>query len=105
MDNAHHVHLDGAVEPELLGDTRHLVGCEHDAEAKKHVIRESEQTEKQKRCLHKCSQADRRYLFAPLVKAVGIPSGNAEHMLSWVGRMNDVRSRVAEIVNAEIIYT
>lgn len=80
MDNAHHVHLDGAVEPELLGDTRHLVGCEHDAEAKKHVIRESEQTEKQKRCLHKCSQADRRYLFAPLVKAVGIPSGNAEHI-------------------------
>ena len=80
MDNAHHVHLDGAVESELLGDTRHLVGCEHDAEAKEHVIRESEQAEKQKRCLHKRSQADRRYLFAPLVKAVGIPSGNAEHI-------------------------
>ena len=80
MDNAHHVHLDGAIKAELLGDTRHLIGCKHNAEAKEHVIRESEQAEKQKRCLHKRSQADRCYLFAPLIEAVCISAGNAEHI-------------------------
>ena len=40
MNNAHHVHLDGAVEAELLGDTGHLVGSKHDAKAKEHIARE-----------------------------------------------------------------
>ena len=51
MNDAHHIDLDRAVETELLGDARHLVGGKHNAETKKHVIRESEQTEEQQRCL------------------------------------------------------
>ena len=48
--------------------------------------------------------------FSRLVKQMAEAEGiteklKADDMLSWVGRMNDVRSRVAEIVNAEIIYT
>ena len=49
-------------------------------------------------------------MFSRLVKQMAEAEGiteklKADDMLSWVGRMNDVRSRVAEIVNAEIIYT
>jgi hypothetical protein len=49
-------------------------------------------------------------IFSRLVKQMAEAEGiteklKADDMLSWVGRMNDVRSRVAEIVNAEIIYT
>ena len=80
MNNAHHIDLDGAVEAELLSNSRHLIGCKHNPKAKEHVIRECEQTEKQKRCLHKRSQADRCYLFAPLIEAVCISAGNAEHI-------------------------
>ena len=28
----------------------------------------------------------------------------AENQMEWVGRMNSIRSRVAEIVNAELIF-
>lgn len=52
MNDAHHIHLDGAIKAELLGDSRHFIGSKHNAEAKEHMIRKSEQTEKQKRCLH-----------------------------------------------------
>ena len=49
-------------------------------------------------------------MFSRLVKQMAEAEGiteklKADDMLSWVGRMNGVRSRVAEIVNAEIIYT
>ena len=49
-------------------------------------------------------------IFSRLVKQMAEAEGiteklKADDMLSWVGRMNDVRRRVAEIVNAEIIYT
>lgn len=49
-------------------------------------------------------------MFSRLVKQMAEAESiteklKADDMLSWVGRMNDVRSRVAEIVNAEIIYT
>lgn len=49
-------------------------------------------------------------IFSRLVKQMAEAEGiteklKADDMLSWVGRMNDMRSRVAEIVNAEIIYT
>ena len=80
MNDAHHVHLDGAVEAELLSDTRHFVGCEHDAESKKHVIREGKQAEEQQRCLHKRRQTDCCYLLTPLVKSIGISTGDAEHI-------------------------
>ncbi len=29
----------------------------------------------------------------------------AENQMEWVGRMNNIRNRVAEIINAELIYT
>ncbi len=49
-------------------------------------------------------------MFSRLVKQIAESEGiteklKADDMLSWVGRMNGVRIRVAEIVNAEIIYT
>ena len=49
-------------------------------------------------------------MFSRLVKQIAESEGiteklKADDMLSWVGRMNGVRSRVVEIVNAEIIYT
>ncbi len=80
MNDAHHVYLDGAVEAELLGDTGYLIGCEHNAQAKEHVIRESEQTEEQQRCLHERCQTDCRHLFAPLIETVGVSTGDAEHI-------------------------
>ena len=64
----------------VLGDTRHFVGCEHDAESKKHVIREGKQAEEQQRCLHKRRQTDCCYLLTPLVKSIGISTGDAEHI-------------------------
>ncbi len=49
-------------------------------------------------------------MFSRLVKQIAESEGiteklKADDMLSWVSRMNGVRIRVAEIVNAEIIYT
>ena len=47
-------------------------------------------------------------MFSRLVKQMAETEGiteklRAKDMMSWDGRMNSVRSRVAEIVNAEII--
>lgn len=102
MNDAHHIHLDGAIKAELLGDSRHLVGCKHNAEAKEHMIRESEQTEKQKRCLHKRSQADRRYLFAPLVKAVCISAGNAEHIQTSNRHLNKQNAAALDVLKENL---
>ena len=48
-------------------------------------------------------------LFFRLVKQVAECEGvteqlKAENQMKWVGRMNNIRSRVAEIVNAELIF-
>lgn len=47
MHHAHHVHLDRAVQTELLGDPGHLAGGEHDAEAQEHIVLEGEHPEKE----------------------------------------------------------
>ncbi len=49
-------------------------------------------------------------MFSRLVKQMAKAEGiteklKADDMMSWVGQMNGIRSRAAEIVNAEIIYT
>ena len=48
-------------------------------------------------------------MFSRLVKQMADAEGiteklKADDMMSWVGRMNGVRSRAAEIVNAELIF-
>ena len=48
-------------------------------------------------------------MFSRLVKQTAKAEGiteklKADDMMSWVGRMNGVRSRAAEIVNAELIF-
>ena len=44
-------------------------------------------------------------LIAQMTEAEGITEKlKADDMMSWVGRMNSVRSRATELVNAEIIY-
>ena len=48
-------------------------------------------------------------MFSRLVKQMAKAEGiteklKADDMMSWVGRMNGVRSRAAEIVNAELIF-
>ena len=48
-------------------------------------------------------------MFSRLVKQMAEAEGiteklKADDMMSWVGRMNGVRSRAAEIVNAELIF-
>ena len=102
MNDAHHVHLDGAVEAELLGDTRHLIGCEHNAKAKEHVIRESEQTEEQQRCLHERRQADCRHLLAPLIEAVSIPTGNAEHIQTSDRHLHEQDAAALDILEEDL---
>ena len=48
-------------------------------------------------------------MFSRLVKQMADAEGiteklKADDMMSWVGRMNGMRSRAAEIVNAELIF-
>ena len=48
-------------------------------------------------------------MFSRLVRQMAETEGITEKlkdddMMSWVGRMNGVRSRAAEIVNAELIF-
>ncbi len=48
-------------------------------------------------------------MFSRLVRQMAEAEGiteklKADDMMSWVGRMNGVRSRAAEIVNAELIF-
>ena len=48
-------------------------------------------------------------MFSRLVKQMAKAEGiteklKADDMMSWVGRMNGVRSRAAEIVNVELIF-
>ena len=104
MNDSHHVYLDGAVEPELLGDPRHLIGCKHNAEAKEHVVRKSEQAEKQKRCLYERRQTDCCHLLAPLAKAVGVPSGNAEHIQTANRHLNKQDAAALNILEENLDY-
>lgn len=48
-------------------------------------------------------------MFSLLVKQLAAAEGvteqlKADDMMVWVGKMNDIRNRATEIVNAEIIY-
>ena len=49
-------------------------------------------------------------MFLRLVEQIANREGvteqlKAENQLEWVGRMNNIRSRAVEIVNAELIYS
>jgi hypothetical protein len=49
-------------------------------------------------------------MFFRLVKEISIKEGiteqlKADSQMEWVGRMNNIRERVTEIINAEIIYS
>ena len=49
-------------------------------------------------------------MFFRLVKQLAEKEGvteqlKAENQMLWVARMNNIRNRVTEIVNAELIYT
>lgn len=49
-------------------------------------------------------------MFSQLVKQMAEREGvteqlKADNQMEWVGRMNSIRQRVTEIVNAELIYT
>ena len=49
-------------------------------------------------------------MFIRLVKQMAEREGvteqlKAKNQMEWVGRMNNIRSRVMEIVNAELIYS
>ena len=48
-------------------------------------------------------------MFLRLVKQMAEREGvteqlKAENQIEWIGRMNNIRSRAMEIVNAELIY-
>ena len=52
---------------------------------------------------------DAEETFSELVKRMAIREGiteklKAENQLEWIGRMNNIRSRAAEMVNSDIIY-
>lgn len=49
-------------------------------------------------------------MFLRLVEQIANREGvteqlKAENQIEWVGRMNNIRSRAVEIVNAELIYS
>ncbi len=49
-------------------------------------------------------------MFLRLVEQIANREGvteqlKAENQIEWVGRMNNIRSRATEIVNAELIYS
>lgn len=49
-------------------------------------------------------------MFFRLVEQIANREGvteqlKAENQIEWVGRMNNIRSRAMEIVNAELIYS
>ena len=49
-------------------------------------------------------------MFSRLVKQMAEREGvteqlKADNQMSWVGRMNDIRSRATEVVNTDLIYT
>ena len=48
-------------------------------------------------------------MFSRLVKQLAEAEGvteqlKADNQMEWVGRMNNIRNRAMEVVNAEIIY-
>lgn len=48
-------------------------------------------------------------MFSQLVKQLADTEGvteqlKAEYQMEWVGRMNNIRNRAAETVNAELIF-
>ena len=52
---------------------------------------------------------DAEEMFSELVKRMAIQEGvseqlKADNQMEWVGRMNNIRSRATEIVNAELIF-
>ena len=85
----------------VLGNPRHLIGGKHDAEAKEHVIRESEQTEEQQRCLHERSQTDCRNLLAPLIEAVGVSTGDAEHIQTTNCHLHEQNAAALDILEED----
>lgn len=53
------------------------------------MIREREQAEEQQRCLHECRQTDSRHLLAPLIEAIGVSAGDAEHIRASNCHLNE----------------
>lgn len=48
-------------------------------------------------------------MFSELMKQLAVKEGvteklKAENQMEWVGKMNNIRERVTEVVNAELIY-
>ncbi len=64
----------------MLGDSWNFVCRKHDSQAEQHIVGEGQQSEKQQCCLHKRRQAQRGDLLHPLIEAVGVASGHAEHV-------------------------
>ena len=80
MNDTHNIDLDRAVQTELSGDPLHLIGGQHNAEPQQHVVGESQQSDKQQRCLQECGKTDGDDLTDPLHEAVSITPGNTEHV-------------------------
>ena len=72
MDHAHHVDLDRAVQPKLLGDSRHLASRQHNPQPQKHIVVERQQAQEKECCLEELSQAQGDNLLAPLAEPVRI---------------------------------
>ena len=75
-DSGEYEYIDKDGYSETQGE--YLSCCKHNAEAEKHILLPSEQSEIQKRHLHKCRYAQRNHLTHPLYKPFGIAFGNAE---------------------------
>ena len=68
------------VQAKLLGNPGYLICRQHDSQSQEHIVLKGHHSQKQKRGLHECCQADCHRLLAPLVETIRITSGHAEHI-------------------------
>lgn len=66
------------------------------------MIREREQAEEQQRCLHECRQTDSRHLLAPLIEAIGVSAGDAEHIRASNCHLNEQDAAALDILEEDL---
>ena len=104
MGYAHHVDSHRTVKAKLLRNSRYFIGCQHYAEPQQHIVRECHQSKEQQGCLHKCRKADRYNLLAPLIEAVRIATGNAEHIQRTDRYLNEQNAATLDIGEKHLDY-
>ena len=69
------------------------------------MIRKCEQAEEQQRCLHERCQTDCSNLLAPLIEAVGVSTGDAEHIQASDCHLHEQDASTLDILEEDLDHT